>query len=251
MINIKLLSFDLDNTLAESKSNLNSSMRDILNRLIRKFKIAIITSGDIEQIKRYVLPEIDSENYKNLFLLPTSGAKFYIFRESEFFLLDEQKINEDEKREIIKALDEIISEFKIDELERYGDRVEDRSTQITLSVFGQEAPVHIKKEWDPLKIKRIEMRKKLIELIDNSKFEVFINGSTSLDISLKEIDKGYGMNKLLKHLELQPEEALFFGDSFGEEGNDLAVIKTKVRCFEVNNPMETLKLLHIVDIITG
>jgi hydroxymethylpyrimidine pyrophosphatase-like HAD family hydrolase len=45
----KLIVFDLDGTLAESKSSLDTEMSTLLHNLIRIVKVAVISGGDWPQ----------------------------------------------------------------------------------------------------------------------------------------------------------------------------------------------------------
>ena len=74
----KLIVFDLDGTLAESKAAIDDEMAKILNALINTAKVAIISGGDWPQFEKQLLAKLPhDERLKNLSLLPTCGTKFY------------------------------------------------------------------------------------------------------------------------------------------------------------------------------
>ena len=74
----KLVVFDLDGTLAQSKSSLDAEMAALFNKLLGVIKVAVISGGDWSQFQKQVLSHLASdERLKNLSLLPTCGTQFY------------------------------------------------------------------------------------------------------------------------------------------------------------------------------
>ena len=74
----KLIVFDLDGTLAESKSALDAEMAVLLGALLTIVKVAGISGGDFPQFEQQVLANLGhGEQLKNLSLLPTCGTKFF------------------------------------------------------------------------------------------------------------------------------------------------------------------------------
>jgi hydroxymethylpyrimidine pyrophosphatase-like HAD family hydrolase len=77
--------------------------------------------------------------------------------------------------------------------------------------------------------------------------DIKLGGSTSIDVTLKGIDKSFGVKQMLKFLnnkmkvKLSLKDLLFFGDNFHIDGNDYAVKKMGVDCIEVNSSKHTLK----------
>ena len=76
----ELIVFDLDGTLAESKSSLDPEMATLLDALLRVVKVAVISGGDWPQFEAQLLANMPhDEHLKNLSLLPTCGTKFYSY----------------------------------------------------------------------------------------------------------------------------------------------------------------------------
>jgi phosphomannomutase len=72
----RLIVFDLDGTLAESKSSVDPEMVTILNSLLRVSKVAIISGGDWPQFEKQILSkEFAPAGLSNLSLLPTCGEE--------------------------------------------------------------------------------------------------------------------------------------------------------------------------------
>jgi len=77
----KLIVFDLDGTLAESKASLDAEMAKLFSKLIDTLKVSIISGGDWPQFEKQVLSNLTKEKHlKNLSILPTCGTKFYQYK---------------------------------------------------------------------------------------------------------------------------------------------------------------------------
>src|SRR5690606_31015921 len=126
----------------------------------------------------------------------------------------------------------------------WGEIVEDRGSQITLSALGQEAPVDAKEAWDPDNSKKFKLRNFVAEQIPE--FEVRSGGTTSIDVTKLGIDKAYGMQKLMEILGVTKDEILFFGDRLKEGGNDYPVKAMGIDSLEVSNWEHTAIALRAI-----
>jgi len=240
----KIIVFDLDGTLAESKQSLDKEMSDLLSQLLDTKKVAIITGGGFPQLEKQVISKIafDSDKFKNLYIFPTKGAMMYNFDGKNWIKIYEKLLTESDKRKIQDAFDKVYKEIDFLPKEHYGEILEDRGSEMTFSALGQDAPVTLKKVWDPDAEKRKILKKHLDKYI--SEFAVEIGGSTSLDITQKSIDKAYAIEKICEYLNLKSEEVLFIGDAIFEGGNDYSVIKTAVENIDVNDYSETKDIIR-------
>ncbi len=108
-----LIIFDLDGTLAESKSALDSEMTTLLTRLLGTVDVAIISGGAWAQFEKQVLALLPrDERLRRLSLLPTCGTKFYRF-DGAWKKLYSEDFAVDEKRKIIAALELGCSEGRL------------------------------------------------------------------------------------------------------------------------------------------
>ena len=74
----KLIVFDLDGTLAESKSAIDDEMAARLCDLLGVLRVAVISGGDWPQFEKQVLSHLPhDERLKQLSILPTCGTKFF------------------------------------------------------------------------------------------------------------------------------------------------------------------------------
>ena len=160
----RLVVFDLDGTLAESKSAIDAEMAQLLDRLLAIVPVAIISGGTWQQFASQVLPHLRHEGLSNLSLLPTCGTRFYRY-ESRWELLYSEDFTESERKKIIDSLQQTIASTGGGVARVWGDVIEDRGSQITLSALGQQAPLEEKKKWDPDFSKRKRMKTVLDTLI--------------------------------------------------------------------------------------
>jgi hypothetical protein len=94
----KLIVFDLDGTLAESKASIDAEMAKLLDSLLGIVKVSVISGGAWEQFEKQVLAHLShDERLKNLSLLPTCGTKFYKY-DSKWELLYSEDFTDAEKR---------------------------------------------------------------------------------------------------------------------------------------------------------
>ena len=75
----KLIVFDLDGTIAESKLSLDAEMSALLRDLLSIVKVAVISGGNWPQFEKQFVSNLPHDaNLKKLSLLPTCGTKFYV-----------------------------------------------------------------------------------------------------------------------------------------------------------------------------
>lgn len=233
----KLIVFDLDGTLAESKSSLDAEMATLLHGLLEVAKVAVISGGDWPQFEKQLLSHLPVDGcLTNLSLLPTCGTKFYKY-DGDWKKLYSEDFTSEEKTKIIssfhKALDAAC--YRADHV--WGEVIEDRGSQITFSALGQQAPLEAKTKWDPDFTKRKKITAQLGKHIPE--FSVRMGGATSIDVTKPGIDKAYGIRKLRDLLGISLEEMIFIGDALFPGGNDYPAKEAGVESLAVRGPSET------------
>lgn len=245
-MNKKLIAFDLDGTLAPSKSHFNPRMVALFDQLLAKYHVCVISGGKYELFQRQFLTQITTEpdSLSRLHLMPTSGTRYYTFTKGEWALQYAEDFTPAEKKKIITALEEGLEESGYKAEKTYGETIEDRDSQITLSILGQEIVaelgeegVRIKEEWDPDGSKKLAIRDIVAPKIPD--FNVRTAGATSIDITRPGIDKAYGMQKLLDATGFTKEDVLFMGDKIIPGGNDYAVEEMGIECISVRSWQDT------------
>jgi phosphomannomutase len=240
----KLIVFDLDGTLAESKSPLDAEMSRLLPDLLGIVQVAIISGGDWPQFEQQVLSHLPQDGcLANLSILPTCGTKFFQY-EGGWKKLYSEDFSPEEREKIISSLTRAVAEagFEVEKLS--GEVIEDRGSQITYSALGQQAPLHEKSKWDPDFAKRTKIKAILDPLIPG--FSVGMGGATSIDVTKPGIDKAYGIGKLRDVLGISLKEMMFIGDAIFPGGNDYPAKEVGVVSVCVRGPHECKRVIEAV-----
>lgn len=240
----KLIVFDLDGTLAVSKSSLDAEMSALLYDLIGTVKVAVISGGGWPQFEKQVLSNLPhDESLKNLSLLPTCGTQFYQYS-GDWNKIYSEDFNVVEKKKIVDSLKQALNivGFKIEKV--WGEEIEDRGSQLTYSALGQEAPIEEKMKWDPDFSKRKKIQVLLDQLIPE--FSVHLGGTTSVDITKPGIDKAYGIRKLRDTLGITIQEMIFIGDAIFPGGNDYPAKEAGVLTIQVKDPEESKRVIETI-----
>lgn len=218
---MKYLFCDLDDTLCESKQRCSPEMIAELKRISKKYNLIIISGG---QFSRMFL----QAPIQNVLFMPQNGNEIYKS-------IDRLKKNKLGGRTAINAHIEVIAKelgIVIGE-----DMVEDRGSQISFSPIGHNAPIEIKRRFDPDRKVRIALLKKF-------PFKrAVIGGTTCIDYVAHT--KGENIAYFLNRNLIDPKECLYVGDSFCELGND-ETVRGIIPVLEVKNPIETLNFLKTI-----
>ena len=247
----KLIAFDLDGTLTESKSPMEDRMAELLDKLLQKMHVCVISGGKFLQFEKQLLVSLRSEpqQLERLHLMPTCGTRYFKFKGNKWHQIYAEDFKPAEKKKIIDALNKGFDDLKRREKKVWGETVEDRGSQITFSVLGQDIVdvlgkegVRMKEQWDPNDAKKNELRDYIAPLIPE--FEVRVGGITSIDVTKLGIDKAYGMKKLMTELNLKKEDILFIGDRIREGGNDYPVKLMGIDCMQIAHWQETAQVIE-------
>lgn len=240
----KALAFDLDGTLAPSKAHLEGDMASVLTGLLNYIPLAVVSGASKDQFRIQFLNYLNtnSVNFSNLYIFPENGASLEVYKNNEWVTQYEDKFDNLESDKIINALDIIINKYSLSKDLGYGNLIENRGSQITMSALGQNAPLELKEKWDPEQKIRRKMKNDLDEMIPG--FEIRIGGSTSIDITKKGENKAVAIKNFIKILNLSKEDVIYFGDALFPGGNDEIVKETGVSCRQVSNPQDTIKVIR-------
>lgn len=242
----KVIAFDLDDTLAITKSPISDRMGESLTRLLEKFDVCIISGGAFTQFKIQVVDRLEApaRSLSRLHLMPTCGTKYYRYDElnKEWQLQYEHSLTDDQKKRVVEALESSAKDLGLWEPKPFGEIIEDRGSQITFSALGQQAPAENKYAWDPTGEKKLKLRDSVApKLLD---LEVRAGGTTSIDVTMIGVDKAYGMQKLIEEMNISMEDILFIGDKLQEGGNDYPVKAMGIDTIEVEKWEDTALVLE-------
>ena len=246
-----LVAFDLDDTLAPSKSAMPAPMAAALRSLLDVVPVCVISGGQIGQFRDQVLAHLgaDDAELARLHLMPTCGPRYYVHSDDGegsgpgiegmpgWRLVYANDLSPQQIEEGFAVVEAEARRLGLWEERTWGDILEDRGSQITFSALGQEAPLEAKRAWDPTGEKKGALRDAVAARLPG--LEVRSGGSTSVDITLKGVDKAYGMSRLAEVTGIPGERMLFVGDRLDPEGNDYPVLALGIPCHAVSGWEET------------
>lgn len=220
----RLIAFDLDDTLAPSKSAIDPSMVPLLTELLERYEVCVISGGQIQQFQSQFLTglkDVPAASLARLHLMPTCGTQYWRYDGGDWSQVYSEELSLEEREEAMAALKSAALSLGLWEPIIWGNVLEDRGSQVTFSALGQEAPLDAKKAWDPTGAKKNALRAKVADMLPG--LEPRSGGSTSIDVTRKGIDKAYGMKKLAEITGIALDDMLFVGDRLDPEGNDYPV----------------------------
>jgi len=241
----RLVAFDLDDTLAPSKSAIDPRIGDLLIALAEHVEVAIISGGNLAQFTTQVvdrLPDASAETRARIHLLPTCGTQYYRLTADGVATVYAHSLTDDQKARALTAVEEEARRLGLWADETWGDILEDRGSQITFSALGQRAPLEAKTAWDPTGEKKNRLRAAIAARLPD--LEVRSGGSTSVDITRQGIDKAYGMRQLAEQTGIPLDDMLFIGDRLDADGNDYPVLAMGVACHAVEGWADTAAFLE-------
>lgn len=243
----RIMAFDLDDTLAPSRTPLADEMVAALLRLLDVTDVCIISGAHFGQFELQVLDRLDPHRdraLERLHLMPTSGTQYFRRIAGRWRLQYSERLSDDQKSRAAAMLETHARRLGYWESTTWGPVLEDRGTQITFSALGQAAPLAAKAAWDPDSTKRTALRDAVAaELPD---LEVRSGGSTSIDITRIGLDKAYGIAGLSEATGVMLTDMLFIGDRLDKGGNDYPVKALGVTCVEVAGWLDTIEVIDEV-----
>lgn len=243
----KVIAFDLDDTLAVTKSPISDRMSELLTELLQKYDVCVISGGKFEQFEKQVVNRLNAPAHllNRMHLMPTCGTRYYRYDEldSKWRIQYAEDLTNEQKEKIVKVIEKVAKELNMWEANPAGEIIEDRGSQITYSALGQQAAAEDKYRWAAEhEADKQVLRAKIAEQLPD--LEVRLGGTTSVDITRIGIDKAYGMQKLIEALDISKEEILFLGDKLKEGGNDYPVKAMDIDSIEVEGWETTAYVLE-------
>ncbi len=251
----KLIVFDLDGTLTSTKAPMDKEMAALLSKLLLAKRVAVIGGGKYALFREQLLRPLKAPRSLSgrLFLFPTTATSFYRYR-SGWKNIYALALSKKEREKIKKTIHGVLKEIRYRPPKKvYGVMIEDRGTQITFSGLGQDVVkivgkkrgVALKEKWAR---EHGKTKMKIARILSHRlpQFEVRAAGYTSIDVTRKGIDKGYGLHQITKHIGTKIRDMLFIGDAIFPGGNDYAVVRTGVDYIPVKGPEETKRIIHTI-----
>jgi phosphomannomutase len=242
----KLVAFDLDKTLAKSKSAIEADMANVLDMLAQHVYVCVVSGGKYGQFEVQLLNHLSLEmkGRGNFYIAPTSGGSLYLLNGDPIEIYT-KKLEDGLVLELEHLYHEAAEHVGIVLPDKtYGPIMENRVSQVTFSPFGQEAPLEVKADWDTDRKKREAIKSYMLERLAGFDVDILIGGGSSIDIVKKGIDKAYVLDELCKMLSLQKDEVLYIGDAVFPGGNDYAPKEAGYDCINVESIEETKAIIR-------
>ena len=246
-----LVAFDLDDTLAPSKTPAPPEVATALVDLLRVVPVCVISGGQWQQFETQLLPALDlaDAQAERLHLMPTCGTQYRRFSGGKWRPVYARLLSDADRRAATAAVERTAREQGVWAEQTWGPAIEDRGSQITFSALGQRAPLAEKVAWDPSGAKKNRLRAALAEQLPG--LQVRSGGSTSVDITERGVDKAYGMRELERATGIALSDMIFVGDRLDEDGNDYPVKQLGVATIAVPGWEGTAAVIRaITDVCT-
>lgn len=241
----QLVAFDLDGTLAESKQPLGEPMGAALAELLSVAHVAVISGGDWPQFEKQVASRLPNDaDRSRLWLMPTTGTKLYRYDDSGWSSVYAELFDDTTKANILAAFDASLEATGFVPEQTWGERIEDRGSQITFSALGQQAPIDAKEHWDPDFAKRRIIQADLRDRLPG--LSINMGGATSIDITREGVDKAYGLTRLADESGIGIGDMIFIGDAIFPGGNDYPAKAMGMDTVRVRDPQETLAVIAAI-----
>jgi phosphomannomutase len=242
----ELFVFDLDGTLTRSKTLMDEEMVGLFSKLLEKRIVSVIGGGWFPLFKTQLLASLKGQEalFPRLFLFPTSGSLFLRYQGGEWKSQYAHELSLAQRTQIKNAFEQSFKDINYEHPQTvFGEVIEDRGTQITFSALGQKAPIELKDAYKGSdQDRRLEIVSRLTEYLPE--FEIKVPGKSSIDVTMKGIDKGYGIEEMVNHLGVAVDKMIFVGDALYEGGNDEPVKRTGIDTISVEGPEDTKKLIR-------
>jgi HAD superfamily hydrolase (TIGR01484 family) len=220
-------------------------MGEALADLLGVAHVAVISGGDWPQFQKQVASRLPARaDLSKLWLMPTTGTKLYVHRDGEWQTVYAELFDDATKAKILKAFDESLEATGFVPEKTWGERIEDRGSQITFSALGQEAPVAEKEHWDPKFEKRKVIQADLKQRLPG--LSINMGGATSIDITQEGVDKAYGLKKLRDESGIPLDAMMFIGDAIFPGGNDYPAKELGLDTVRVRDPEETISVVTAI-----
>ena len=211
--------FDLDNTLARSKSCVAPEHIPLF-RALSDVHDTIVVSG---QSGALIADHMTSALNGTYFVLGQNGNEA---RAKDDSIIWYHPLTSEQRTAVmvfLKKVREHITFPIVDE----NDLVDDRGCEIAYSLIGHHRPIEIKEAFDPdfsLRQKILAELASDVEVLREADVEVRAGGTTVFDIFALGKNKGNNIKEFVALMQWSIEDCLYIGDALMPGGNDETVV---------------------------
>lgn len=221
MNGVRLIAMDMDGTLTQHKTPLGPENRAALDRLGERYRLLIVGAGSCPRIHGQM------GGYP-LDIIGCYGMQMGVFsaESGKLDIVRDHRAPMPDRVAMLKRAAALRAKYGFEQYA--GDSVEFHdSGMMTFALLGTAADIRDKLAFDPLRIKRAPMYADVCAAFPE--YTVFLGGSSSFDIVPAPFTKLYAIDSYCDRLGYTHRETLYFGDDFGEGGNDAQVFDSDIR----------------------
>ncbi len=241
----KVLAFDIDQTLNVAKTPITDDIADLLVSCLDHFEICPISGQKFDQFLIQIvnrLPHPTPEQLSHLHMFVAQGTQYYKFdtTKNDWVQVYNYPLTDEQVAKITETIETAARElgfWEEDKLQPGDEIIENRGSMVAFSALGQKAGVEEKYAWDPDHKKREKIVARCKELAPEFDYE--IGGTTSINSFTPGTNKTFGMKHLLKELNVEKKDILYFGDMTQPGGNDYPIVQMGVETITVRNHEDT------------
>lgn len=242
---------DVDGTITPSTQFVPFPMAQEIARSMNNGNVHVFISGSTcDQIFNQISGRAPFQY--SYHLLGTSGSRYDIVsktgRISYRTCVYAIEMLEGDRAEWVDIFEHVTEALNLPPDTTKEDQIQDRVTQVTLSVLGRHADAERKRIWDAFGSKRARIIEWIQETYPHvaNRFEMRIGGTTSIDVVPKGFNKAHGIAKWMTHNKWASlKDIIFIGDQLEEGGNDEPVrgLLSRKDIYQVSHWREAATLL--------
>lgn len=205
----KHLFFDLDDTLTPTRTPMAPDMQELLRGL--PVDCIAVSGADHTQMSTQLcgVP---------FFHLTQNGNHAFDLEGNELW---KNTLTEEERNDVLAHMSTVLACSDYD-VSNPTDLIEDRGSQISLSMIGHHEVLEKKKAYDPHGLVRAALLERAP--FSSKRMDVRIAGTATLDYTKRGLNKGTNVRRLIEQMGWNPDECVYFGDKLMPGGNDETVI---------------------------
>lgn len=226
---IKLVAFDLDGTLTQHKTPLDSTNRAVLEELAKRYRLLMVGAGDAMRIFRQL------EGFP-IDVIGNYGLQYgrYNPQTQTLDIVEDRKLPCD-RESVSRRITALREQFGFTQYA--GENVEFHDSGIvTYPLLGTTAQLEQKLAFDPDRSRRRAMYDAVAGAFPE--YTVFVGGTSSYDFAPMPYNKYYALDQYCRQYGIAHDEAVFCGDDYGVGGNDESVYRSDFRFIKVDDYRE-------------
>ena len=235
----KVIAFDLDGTLTESFTPIESANRALLEALAKRYRLLVISAGSCQRIHAqlggFPLDILGNYGMQSSTPDPITGAP--VITQNITVVPDRARIER-----IANSLRQ-----KYGFTHYVGDSVKYQpSGMFSIALCGTDASLADKLAFDPDRTRRLALLAEASAAFSGA--SVFVAGGASIDVVPAPYNKLYALDCYCKTHGLSHRDILFCGDDYGKGGNDEPILCSDVDFVRVDNYRALPQLLsHLLN----